>query len=391
MDNVTHSLFGLAIAEAAPPPAGLSRRAWITAAVVAANLPDIDLAYTWITPGPLGYLLHHRGYTHTLAGLAGFVAAIVLGWWLWPAARALPAAARTGLLLLIAVNLGGHLVLDGFNSYGVHPFFPFNHRWYYGDAVFIFEPWLWVLLGATVAWHAGRAGAALAAGIALLLGIVVFAEVIPGVAAVAMALCAIALLAATRRWPRRGRATAALVLTSGFMIGMSGVSGMVRARAIDAAGQTDVVDVVRTPDPGMPICWSILVLSRTGPGEVLRTRVGTLSLAPAWFPAAGCASNRLEAGARPPGDDPPSVAWRKDLREPLDRLRALAREDCWARAWLEFGRAPVTGQETIRDLRFESDVRGNFSAIRLGEPGRGCPPNLPAWRPPRLDLLDPAR
>ena len=38
-----------------------------------------------------------------------------------------------------------HLVLDWTNSYGVHPFWPFDDRWRYGDAVFIVEPWLWVV------------------------------------------------------------------------------------------------------------------------------------------------------------------------------------------------------------------------------------------------------
>ena len=33
--------------------------------------------------------------------------------------------------------------LDFTNSYGVHPFWPVDNRWYYGDAVFIVEPLLW--------------------------------------------------------------------------------------------------------------------------------------------------------------------------------------------------------------------------------------------------------
>ena len=45
------------------------------------------------------------------------------------------------------MSLLGHLVLDSWNSYGVHPFYPFDMRWYYGDAMFIVEPWLWLFLG----------------------------------------------------------------------------------------------------------------------------------------------------------------------------------------------------------------------------------------------------
>ncbi|WP_370466973.1 metal-dependent hydrolase, partial [Salmonella enterica] len=36
-----------------------------------------------------------------------------------------------------------HIALDFTNSYGVHPFWPFDNRWYYGDAVFIVEPLFW--------------------------------------------------------------------------------------------------------------------------------------------------------------------------------------------------------------------------------------------------------
>src|SRR4029453_7993236 len=52
-----------------------------------------------------------------------------------------------------------HLALDALNSYGVHPFYPADNRWYFGDAVFILEPWLWLLLGIVAAWN-GRSGAA---------------------------------------------------------------------------------------------------------------------------------------------------------------------------------------------------------------------------------------
>ncbi len=38
-----------------------------------------------------------------------------------------------------------HLALDFSNNYGVHPFWPVSNRWFYGDAIFIVEPWFWVV------------------------------------------------------------------------------------------------------------------------------------------------------------------------------------------------------------------------------------------------------
>src|SRR5687767_242393 len=91
MDNVTHALAGLLLAEttvalvgrrSAEPPgaepsgAGLRRTAAVIG-VVGAELPDADLLYAGpildlMDMGRLGYLLHHRGHTHTIVfALAG--------------------------------------------------------------------------------------------------------------------------------------------------------------------------------------------------------------------------------------------------------------------------------------------------------------------------------
>src|SRR5215211_2454951 len=157
MDNVTHSLAGLVLAESA-----VRLRAWRTGAepsprfravaavssMLAANLPDSDLFYTGVGGDRLRYMLHHRGHTHTV--VLAIVGAVLL-WgaaslvWRWRA-RAAPAREDARWLLgLLLVGTLSHLVLDWTNSYGVHPFWPLDHRWRYGDAVFIVEPWFWVV------------------------------------------------------------------------------------------------------------------------------------------------------------------------------------------------------------------------------------------------------
>ncbi len=388
MDNITHSLFGLAVAEVALPPAGLRRRVWLGTAIVAANLPDIDLVYTRITPAPLGYLLHHRGYTHTVAGLAVFAAACAAIRFLWPAARALPAAAWRAVAALIGINVVAHLALDAFNSYGVHPFYPFDSGWYYGDAVFIFEPWIWVALGTAAVFNLRRVRQrlVLGGGIAALLVVVVLTRVLPVATAVTMIAGAGAAAAVMRRWTSRARAAAALAATLGFMSGMLGVSQLVAGRVLAAAGGGPALDIVRAPDPGMPVCWDFLVLTRRG--DELRTVGGTLSLVPALVPASSCASDRLERTTVTGDGDRRVVAWREDVRQSVAGLRALAREECGVRAWLRFGRAPAIRRGAMLDLRFDSDVRGNFSALRLDAADRSCPPHVPPWAPPRGDLLD---
>jgi len=156
MDNVTHSLAGLALSEAAvrlraarsgaqPWPHWRAIAAF--SSVIAANLPDFDLLYTGTGGDRLRYMLHHRGYSHTIVAA---IACAVLLWgavwlvWRWRERKPLPHADAGWLLALIVVSTLSHLALDWTNSYGVHPFWPFSNAWRYGDAVFIVEPWFWV-------------------------------------------------------------------------------------------------------------------------------------------------------------------------------------------------------------------------------------------------------
>ena len=67
--------------------------------------------------------------------------------------RRRPAAppARVGpVLALSVIGVSSHPALDWLNTYGVRLLMPFSGRWFYGDAVFIVDPWLWLLLAAAV-------------------------------------------------------------------------------------------------------------------------------------------------------------------------------------------------------------------------------------------------
>ena len=51
---------------------------------------------------------------------------------------------RHFLVALIAMST--HPLLDWANTYGVRPFLPFHADWYFGDTLFIFDPWLDLIL-----------------------------------------------------------------------------------------------------------------------------------------------------------------------------------------------------------------------------------------------------
>jgi inner membrane protein len=146
MDNVCHTLVGAAFGEA-----GLKRhtRYGMPVLMIAANLPDID-ALAFAADVPVVAL--RRGWTHGVlaqALLPVILAACVLlvdrmrrpqrpG----PPARAVP------LLVLGYAGVLSHVFLDWLNTYGIRLLMPFSPQWFYGDAVFIVDPWLWVSLGA---------------------------------------------------------------------------------------------------------------------------------------------------------------------------------------------------------------------------------------------------
>jgi len=165
--------------------AGFNRKAaYATLAMtLAAEAPDMDTL--WSADGPVAALQHHRGITHTFAGLPFEGLMVVGAVWLFhrcrvrrakAAAEKLGAGAseagaggktsdqqvdrpltaapvRWGLLYgFVLIALLSHLLLDWTNNYGLRPFFPFNPHWYAGSIMFIFEPVLFaVLLVALVA------------------------------------------------------------------------------------------------------------------------------------------------------------------------------------------------------------------------------------------------
>jgi inner membrane protein len=52
-----------------------------------------------------------------------------------------------GLLLASMIAAATHPILDWTNNYGIRPLLPWSGRWFYGDLVFIVDPYIWLLLG----------------------------------------------------------------------------------------------------------------------------------------------------------------------------------------------------------------------------------------------------
>lgn len=396
MDNVTHSLVGLALADLSMRRGATKadRRLAAGAGVIAANLPDIDSIYAGITPAPLGYLLHHRGHTHTVLGLVVLSAGLVLSYRMLPPLKKWRLGDRMRLWTLIAAALASHLLLDALNSYGVHPFSPVDSSWYYGDAVFIFEPWLWMLLGIAVAWNARSRIPRVAAVLPILIFPLVLASmrIIPVEAVLSLALVGVPFALLARRASARTRAAVALAASLLIIAGFMWTSRAARRAAIavlEPKLRGHLVDVAITPNPSSPLCWAVIgVELDERRGEYVLWR-GTLSVAPRWKLPTSCASHRIAAPQKTRTIGRGAFALTDEIHQPLARLRDLAQSDCWVRAWLGFGRAPVIAEGEIFDLRFAQRIGQKFTSMRVASRAErvGCPANIPRWRMPRADLI----
>lgn len=144
MDNVCHSLLGAALGKA-----GLARRTplGMTTLVVANNLPDVDVAVFATDTLAMSF---RRGWTHGVPAqllLPIVLTAIVVVCDRLFRRHATERVKAGQILLLSYVGVLLHVFLDFLNSYGVRLLMPFSERWFYGDALYIVDPIMYVTLG----------------------------------------------------------------------------------------------------------------------------------------------------------------------------------------------------------------------------------------------------
>ena len=412
MDNLTHTIAGVLIGEgiARFVPAGRSglalpqrRTVLVVLAAVCSNLPDADLLYTLASGHKLDYLSQHRGYTHTLVGALLTAALVVLATELWLRWRRLQPTRddRQAILAAVGVALLLHLALDFTNSYGLHPFWPVNNQWLYGDAVFIIEPLLWTcgapllfLLRSAVA--RALMAAVLVAALALSFGT---AWILPASGVALAALMAGLLVTA---W--KASARAALLAAVGAWLAVTAVFFVAGDRAARrVAGEFDgpasagtLLDHVLTPMPANPLCWNVIaVLSQ---GERYALRRGVVSAAPRLISAASCPDRSLDAPTTAPLralPGPPSVAvrWLDEYSVEQAGFARVVQAYCDAAILMRFARAPWIAEHggawAIGDLRYDREPELGFAEIALGPQSRACTTATPPWRPPRRELVEP--
>lgn len=349
MDNLTHSLAGAALAAT-----GLRRTTPLATAtlVLAANAPDVD-AFVYLFGDSYDGLAFRRGWTHgpiAMAVLPFVVAAVILGWDRWVRRRRRPDAppARPWPVVLLAL-LGGltHPALDWMNTYGIRLLMPFDRRWFYGDALFIIDPWVWLALGGPLflAYSSTRTAILGWALLAAASSLLVLMGPVPVIAKALWCAVIVALIALRTRGrvdvTRAVRAGVVFVTAYTALNVMADVIATARVRRVAEAAGLAVERVMVAPLPANPFTGEVVVATPDA------YHLGTFR----WL--AGAA---LELDSNPIPVVP----------EGMGAIVAAAAEDEHARDYLTWSRFPfyrvteTTDGYTVRigDARYPFEQRG---------------------------------
>lgn len=362
MDNLTHSLVGLTAAKA-----GLERLspASTTVCVLAANAPDSDVivglfADRWTL------LHHHRGITHSIIGticlalvLPVLVYAIdrLLARW----RRRAPTVQLRGLLLVSLIATATHPFLDWLNNYGIRPLLPFDSRWFYGDLLYIVDPFMWLFLGGASFLAASRTKFQKIIWLVLAILLSWMVAFGPGRRAdlsnpnvlialwfsTLLTLVMLFALKAHERWGAR-IAVVGLLLVFSYWIGLS----VAHRRAVSIAGneanaianqyQESVSRIAVMPTLANPFRWDSTFETN---GATYRFRLGILE--------SGRTADRLIRYPKPEGELAAAI-------QQISNDRAL-------KIFLDFARFPVA---RLRDQPCTEQTLVQFADLRYTEPGR---------------------
>ena len=174
MDTLTHALSGALLARATAPKEedaqALPLRRRLLIGFLAAAAPDLDFVVAYL--GPIEYLYHHRGVTHSL---------VMLPLWAFLLAKLSAVAWRRdrpwkAYFGIIAMGLGIHIAGDWITSYGTIVFAPLSDARYGIGTTFIIDLWFTgiLLAGLLACWIWRKSPMPAIAGLAVLCGYIAF-------------------------------------------------------------------------------------------------------------------------------------------------------------------------------------------------------------------------
>ena len=409
VDNITHSLFGASVSEslwsllpqktkeiAAPH----TRRAMLFTSVLANNFPDLDFIYSTRMYSNLriSSLLHHRGHTHTFVIailesllILGILAVLQYGFKKWHFKKEWKL-----LALLSFLGLFTHILLDSINQYGVHPLWPFNNGWLFGDLVFILEPWAWVTFSLFL-WSVTERKSlrifylslcALGFLLAFLTGTV------PLPMCIFLGLWGVILILVFRFSSTQTKAWLHLLSVS-LMLGSFWICrNKIRSLATDelrlGSKNSLIHDIILSPLPINPFCWSLLTVEKEN--DVLKIQRALAAPFPQILGLKACEHLRFFGIHQKTTASQAHFFWERTEKVSLLELRKLEDEFCDVKEFLKFARAPYfwkeDGKVFVSDLRFERSGKRGFATIEVSSLKPPCPDSKAPWLSPIQPLLN---
>lgn len=400
MDNITHTAVGALFTEVLyqsirkkhGDKPKLRRNLQILSAF-ASNFPDFDLLLQLVDSSSLGYLTNHRGHTHTLLGLIGeFLFVLAVSFLISKFILKSPFSKENIKYIapVLAFGLLSHVVLDFMNSYGVHPFWPLNNKWYYGDTLFIIEPLLWITM-ATAFFHIIKSGYFKY----IFLGFSLSSPLIFTVLGLGSWIntSLVLMFSFTLFFHLKGKEPLRVAKEGlSFLLSIICIfalqSAHTKASLEDSlssiAAEYTLLDLQVSPLPSNFMCWNFLGVYKNS--SEYQTYSGTYS--PSEFFLKFCPLQDSTKGVPPNVQlkDLPNIKFNGLYTQPLDTLKSAYSLNCKTKAWFTFARVPFFFEENLYDLRFAIRSKEGFVEFDV-ESEQDCPVIKSPWTPPREDIL----
>jgi inner membrane protein len=283
----------------------------------------------------------------------------------------------------------------------VHPFWPIDRHWSYGDTLFIVEPWVWVIFLPFLFFGVENLiGKAVAIAIlAAAIGLEWFSGFVLPTMALFITLTAAFSILIHWKFPKK---TAHGVMWACFLIVLcifyktSVYTKEIVERVEDQERPGIIIhDTVLSPLPSNFFCWRVQTVESLGPMKTYRVRDGLVTPFPGWVDFTDCSKLAMSKHSKGLQVNPKNeVHWFREKLLDLSVPQRLEKEDCDVKGLLRFSRVPVfekTGKGMVKfyDARFEREGRTNFTEVIVPEfplIKSECP-GIPSWIPPREDLL----
>jgi len=407
VDNITHSLFGAAVSESVwtlvPQPKKkewhpMTRRVLLLTSVLANNFPDLDILYSrWMHANPqLGNLLHHRGHTHTVL-IALLQSLLLLGLTkLTQKIKGNCLKTEWGYVSLLAF-LGPltHILLDSLNNYGVHPFWPLDNGWKYGDLIFVLEPWAWVSFSLFLFFSSSNKKMKILWAFFPIFGLSLtwFLGVVPLTLCIVLTVWALFLIAIMINATPKSRVGWNWVLLGLVLVvfrwAYLETRFQVNIELRNSSSEYKVEDISLSPLPVNPFCWAIVTSESNS--EFFRLRRGIIAPFPRILPIKKCTQLKFFSSQIRIADSGANQLWESEHRVAIDDFQRLREKYCDVRDFLKFARAPFFWREGedlyFSDLRFERNGGKSFAKIKISSRTSPCAESKAPWEEPMHHLF----